>query len=91
MMPVSDLQPEDAIRLLQTNNGHYAAACGLDYSSPHLFYDTFAMRDVDGNHVTTVLFPFFPKGNTRQQLMAHSTNVQVKSCWNGMGTDMPTP
>ena len=50
-MPVSDLQLEDAIRLLQTNNGHYAAACGLDYSRPHLFYDTFAMRDVDGKTV----------------------------------------
>lgn len=71
---------------MQTNNGHHAAACGLDYFRPHLFYDTFAMRDIDGNPMIAILYPFFPEGKTRQQLMAHSTNVQVKSCWNGMGS-----
>jgi hypothetical protein len=82
----SDLKPDDAIRLLQTNEGQYAAACGLDYSRPHLFYDTFAMRDFDGNPMIGTLFPFFPQGKTRRQLLDHKTNVEVKSCWNGMGT-----
>jgi hypothetical protein len=71
--------------LLRTNNGHYAAACGLDYFRPHLFYDTFAMRDIDGNPMIAIFFPFFPRGKTRRQLLAHSATVQVKSCWNGMG------
>jgi hypothetical protein len=70
---------------MQTNNGQHAAACGLDYFRPHLFYDTFAMRDIDGNPMIAILFPFFPQGKTRQQLMAHSTKIQLKSCWNGMG------
>src|SRR5271154_6466060 len=74
---------------MQTNEGHHAAACGLDYFRPHLFYDTFAMRDIDGNPMIAILFPFFPQGKTRQQLMAHSTKIELKSCWNGMGTPPP--
>src|SRR5271154_6633634 len=75
---------------MQTNEGHHAAACGLDYFRPHLFYDTFAMRDIDGNPMIAILFPFFPQGKTRQQLMAHSTKIELKSCWNGMSS-APTP
>jgi hypothetical protein len=30
-------------------------------------------------------FPFFPQGKTRQQFLSRTPNVQVKSCWNGMG------
>ena len=43
------------------------------------------MRDIDGNAMIAIFFPFFPQGKTRRQLLAHKTIVQVKSCWNGMG------
>lgn len=77
------------IRLLHTNGGEYAAACGLDYFRPHLFYDTFAMRDINGNPTIQTLFPFFSSSKTRNQLLARSTKVEVKSCWNGMSTPPP--
>ena len=79
------MQPEDALRLLHTNDGQYGAACGLDYFRPHLFYDTFAMRDIDGQAMISIFFPFFPQGKTRRQFLSRSPKVQVKSCWNGMG------
>jgi Cryptococcal mannosyltransferase 1 len=47
------------------------------------------MRDIDGKPMIAIFFPFFPRGKTRQQLLAHKTKVQVKSCWNGMGTIHP--
>jgi hypothetical protein len=77
------------VRLLHTNKGEYAAACGLDYFRPHLFYDTFAMRDSNGNPTIAIIFPFFPSGKTRDQLLARSTKVEVTSCWNGMSTPSP--
>ena len=43
------------------------------------------MRDIDGNAMIAIFFPFFPEGKTRRQLLAHNPIVQVKSCWNGMG------
>ena len=39
----------DVLTLLETNTGSYAAACGLDYSKPPKFYDTFALRDSEGS------------------------------------------
>ena len=79
------MKAADAIRLLQTNKGQYAAACAMDYKRPLLFYDTFAMRDLEGRRTIAVLYPFFPDGETRNQLLAQQTQVELKSCWNGMG------
>jgi hypothetical protein len=81
-------QPDDAIRLLHTNQGHYSAACGLDYFRPHLFYDTFAMRDMNGNPMISIIYPFFPQGTTRKEFLSRSPRVHVKSCWNGMGKEL---
>ena len=36
-----------------------------------------------------IIYPFFPQGTTRRQLLAQENNVQVKSCWNGMGIRPP--
>jgi len=74
------------MRLLYTNGGNHAAACGLDFYHPHLFYDTFATRDIDGYPMIAGLYPFFSDGQTRRQLIARQPDVEVKSCWNGMGT-----
>jgi len=47
------------------------------------------MRDVDGHPMIAILFPFFPAGSTRDQLLSQNPTIQVKSCWNGMGTPPP--
>jgi hypothetical protein len=57
----------------------------MDYKQPYLFYDTFAMRDLNGRRTIAVLYPFFPEGETRKQLLAGQTQAEAKSCWNGMG------
>lgn len=57
----------------------------MDYKEPLMFYDTFAMRDLNGLPTIARVYPFFPFGETRNQLLAGRTQVEVKSCWNGMG------
>jgi Cryptococcal mannosyltransferase 1. len=78
------LQVEDIITLLKTNNGHYAAACSLDFSKPPLFYDTFALRDVHGHEHVTQTWPYFRASKSRSAIL-HGKPVPVSSCWNGIG------
>ncbi|EGS21769.1 uncharacterized protein CTHT_0036360 [Thermochaetoides thermophila DSM 1495] len=59
---------EDIITLLKTNNGHYAAACSLDFSKPPLFYDTFALRDVHGHEHVTQTWPYFRASKSRMSM-----------------------
>ncbi|CRK12798.1 hypothetical protein BN1723_009799 [Verticillium longisporum] len=76
--------PEDALTLLDTNRGVYAAACSLDFSDPPLFYDTFALRDVNGHAHLTPTWPYFRATASRNAVLAHADAVPVTSCWNGM-------
>ncbi|KAI1507915.1 CAP59-mtransfer domain containing protein [Pyrenophora tritici-repentis] len=48
---------EDVFRLLHTNNGDFAAACSLDFSSPPQLYDTFALRDAEGHEPLMQTWP----------------------------------
>lgn len=73
------------IGLLNTNNGHYAAACSLDFSKPPLYYDTFALRDSDGHEHATQTWPFFRSLRSRNAMYSGKP-VPVSSCWNGIGT-----
>ncbi|KAH6911508.1 cryptococcal mannosyltransferase 1-domain-containing protein [Coprinopsis sp. MPI-PUGE-AT-0042] len=82
----------DALELLTTRQGNYAAACALDFSVPGLLYDTFATRDSTGREIATLQYPFFGAGESRNGLL-HSIrpakadedlSFPVKSCWNGM-------
>lgn len=75
---------DDVIRLLDTNDGVYAAACSLDFSKPPLYYDTFALRDSNGDEHVMQKWPYFRSAASRNALLALSP-VPVKSCWNGMG------
>lgn len=72
---------EDAIELLNTNEGNYDAACGLDFFGE--FYDIFATREVDGGWVGSGNYPYFADKTSRELLQANKP-VPVYSCWNGM-------
>ncbi|KAL9946072.1 hypothetical protein D7B24_000158 [Verticillium nonalfalfae] len=76
--------PEDALTLLDTNRGVYAAACSLDFSDPPLFYDTFALRDANGHAHLTPTWPYFRATASRNAVLAHADAVPVTSCWNGI-------
>jgi len=78
----------DIITLLNTNHGHYAAACSLDFSKPPLFYDTFALRDAGGHEHATLTWPYFRASKSRKAMM-HANPVRVSSCWNGIGSFSP--
>jgi hypothetical protein len=79
---------EDVLRLLDTNGGDYAAACSLDFSKPPNFYDTFALRDSDGNEAIMQTWPYF-RSQASRYAVERGLPVAVKSCWNGMGKSSP--
>ncbi|OLN81410.1 Alpha-1,3-mannosyltransferase CMT1-like protein 3 [Colletotrichum chlorophyti] len=75
---------EDVLALLDTNGGIYAAACSLDFSEPPYYYDTFALRDSDGQAHLMQTWPYFRSRASREAMMAYSDAVPVRSCWNGI-------
>ncbi|KAK6226812.1 hypothetical protein QIS74_00367 [Colletotrichum tabaci] len=75
---------EDVLALLDTNNGLYAAACSLDFSHPPSYYDTFALRDSDGQAHLMQTWPYFRSRRSREAMTAYSDAVPVRSCWNGI-------
>ncbi|KAI9932282.1 hypothetical protein ASPWEDRAFT_27448 [Aspergillus wentii DTO 134E9] len=79
---------DDVIALLNTNQGRYAAACSMDFSKPPLYYDTFALRDSNGDAHVMQKWPYFRSTASRHALFTMAP-VPVKSCWNGM-VAMPT-
>ncbi|KAK5743702.1 hypothetical protein LTS12_023783 [Elasticomyces elasticus] len=74
---------EDVQRLLGTRDGHYAAACALDFKRAPAFYDTFALRDAAGYAPLTDTWPFFRSAESRNAIV-YGRPVPVASCWNGM-------
>lgn len=76
---------------MDTNGGDYAAACSLDFSHPPLYYDTFALRDVEGNAHAIQTWPYFKAGGSRNALVKNLDAVPVTSCWNGIGTLLDSP
>lgn len=83
-------QPEDVLRLLNTNDGDYAAACSLDFSKPPYFYDTFALRDSQGHEAVMQTWPYF-RSYASRYATEHFLPVPVSSCWNGMVSMPATP
>ncbi|KAK4126496.1 glycosyltransferase family 69 protein [Parathielavia appendiculata] len=80
----------DILALLNTNDGHYAAACSLDFSKPPYFYDTFALRDIHGHEHASQTWPYFRASQSRRA-MIHARPVPVSSCWNGIGMLLSPP
>ena len=69
--------------LLETRNGDYSAVCALDFSHPPLYYDTFALRDIEGDPTITMTWPYFLAPESRKAMISN-VPVPVQSCWNGM-------
>ena len=78
------MQSEDVLRLLNTNNGDYAAACAMDFAKPPAYYDTFALRDAGGDEAIMQIWPYFRSTASRNAIVANRP-APVTSCWNGMG------
>jgi hypothetical protein len=76
-------QTEDVRKLLATREGDYAAACALDFKHAPAFYDTFALRDIEGHAPLTDTWPFFRSRKSLGPLRLGQP-VPVASCWNGM-------
>jgi Cryptococcal mannosyltransferase 1 len=77
---------DDALTLLRTRDGDYAAACGFDYDRPWpttAFYDQFATRDIHGQELGSLYYPYFGSGQSRDAMM-EGLVVPVKSCWSGI-------
>ncbi|CAK7265171.1 hypothetical protein SEPCBS119000_001376 [Sporothrix epigloea] len=74
---------EDVLTLLDTRGGHYAAACAMDFKAYPLYYDTFALRDADGDKAVSPHWPWFRSAEARADVRA-GRPVRVQSCWNGM-------
>jgi hypothetical protein len=87
--------PLDALQLLfSTNqdpkNDHkprYRAASAVDFINPFKFYDTYAMRDLEGYSMGLPFFPMFSdsdSGQSRKDILAGKDAVPVRSCWGGL-------
>jgi hypothetical protein len=70
---------------MDTNGGEYAAACSLDFSKPPVYYDTFALRDIEGHEHAMQTWPYFKARASRNALVSNVDAVPVTSCWNGIG------
>ncbi|KAK3049285.1 hypothetical protein LTR09_009463 [Extremus antarcticus] len=81
---------EDVQTLVNTRGGEYAAACALDFSRAPLLYDTFAMRDSEGEEPLMLRWPFFRSQKSRKAI-ERQESVPVESCWNGMVAMDTTP
>ena len=88
-MTKSFSQVDDILNLINTRDGDYAAACSMDYAKPPAYYDTFALRDIEGYEAVTSTFPYFRSKISRDAMIAGQP-VPVQSCWNGMGM-LPFP
>jgi len=80
----------DILTLLNTRGGDYAAACSLDFELPPAFYDTFALRDSDGDPAIMHTWPFFRSAASRHAIVAGQP-TPVQSCWNGIVAMKATP
>lgn len=74
-------EPDAVHTLLHTANGQFDQVCGLDYFWLG-FYDTWVLRDTQGNTVRP-LFPYFRTKEDRDDVQAQRP-FPVNACWNGL-------
>ena len=87
-------KPSDALSLLATNGGSYSVACSLDFHYPArlaTYYDTFALRDTNGDETLSVQFPYFRPTTDSLPSILNGHSARVSSCWNGMVLMDTTP
>lgn len=56
----------------------------MDYAKPPKYYDTFALRDAEGEEAVMQTWPYFRSKSSRKAIKSNRP-VPVASCWNGMG------
>jgi hypothetical protein len=71
---------KDIIRLIDTNEGNYDLACGMDFYES--FYDTWVSVGVDGYFFRSY-YPYF-QNSVAMDRVINKENVRVFSCWNGV-------
>lgn len=86
--------PVDAANLLFSTNvddkgrTQYRAACAVDFmENAFKFYDTYATRDLEGNAMGVIVYPWFTTAGlaqSRQDVFDQKDAVRVRSCWGGM-------
>lgn len=75
------IEPETLVELLETNNGNYDMACGLDFG--HFgAYDMWVLRDRQGK-LTSGIWPYF-FDDADYHAMQTDSPAPVFSCWNGI-------
>lgn len=83
-------QIADIMTLIHTRDGNYAAVCSLDFKFPPRYYDTFALRDINGKAGFSQYYPILSSRVSRNAF-GYKNPIPVKSCWNGIGTQhLPT-
>ncbi|PUU73284.1 cryptococcal mannosyltransferase 1-domain-containing protein, partial [Tuber borchii] len=68
--------------LLNIRNSEYSAAYSLDFLDRTKFYDTFALRDINGRPAASLSYPFSESGPPRNALLR--SRPVPRSCWDGM-------
>ncbi|KEF54141.1 uncharacterized protein A1O9_09936 [Exophiala aquamarina CBS 119918] len=76
-------RPSDVLTLLATNQGSFTSACALDFHYPPDYYDTFVLRDSEGDSTIMKSFPYFRSMDSRTAML-QGRATKVQSCWNGM-------
>lgn len=75
------IEPESFVELLETNNGDYDMACGLDMG--HFgAYDMWVLRDRQAKLASAIWPYFFDEADYRA--MQADSPVPVFTCWNGI-------
>ncbi|TBU36820.1 cryptococcal mannosyltransferase 1-domain-containing protein [Dichomitus squalens] len=75
------IEPESVIELLETRDGDFDFACGLDFG--HFgAYDMWVLRDRVG-HLTAGIWPYF-FDTAGYEAMKKENPVPVFTCWNGI-------
>lgn len=85
--PIEAAQLLFATNIDSTGRANYGAACAVDFINAFKFYDRFATRDLDGRITGLPFFPWFTSVGTatsRNDVLAQSDAVRVRSCWGGM-------
>ena len=74
---------EDAVDVLNTRGGEYAAACALSFGEyPRLNYSS-ALRDEQGHALASLRWPWF-QSSTSRSAVHHSEPIPLASCWGGL-------
>ncbi|KAI9171510.1 glycosyltransferase family protein [Paramyrothecium foliicola] len=74
---------QDAIDVLDTRNGNYAAACSVDTGKSSRLLETSALRDDQGRLPISSYWPWF-RSPTSVSSIKSGLPTRVYSCWNGL-------